>query len=503
MTNGGKLSQDDVIRRLFKPASNLPESPAEQAIVVVRAGGSERAVTHRQVENLIAQAVEKLKQSGVKEGDKVIFCCENSPEFSSTVLACWALNAMAVLIDYRAKRPDVLAVCEKLSAKLLIASEPKLFTNEGLNVLDISSIIEGKDTAPASQFDIETLSLDQPAFTILTSGTTGSPKVSVHTLRSLVDNIIALAEVSGLQSNMTALTPLPISHIFGLSVFLVAQVLGVKTVLTQLEPVGFVKAIHRHKPELVAALPQFYGALLSAPDGYINLDNAKLLLCGGAALTVSLAEKFEEKFAKRLNNGYGSTECKIVAFNEDGPVLSVGKPIGNIKIDIVNEQDEVLLEGESGEVRVTGQILMEGYLDNDKETRKVLHDGHYYTGDIGRFEDGYLFVVGRKGDVVIVAGVVVEAGEVEETLRNHQNVKDVAVTAVKNKRLGQIIKATVVLVDDKNADTLILQRQFKAFCQENLSRYKRPMKWEFLGPHDDLPKTLAGKTDKKTMSGTR
>lgn len=504
----GRLSPDDVIRRLYNPATSLPEPRNEQAVVVASAGGTERAVTHCQNENLIAHGIEQLKKYGVKEGDKVVFCCENSPEFSSTILACWALNAVATLIDYRAKPVDVLAICERLDARLLLTSkrlytkfvsESKLFTIEGLVLLDVSPFADFKETAPKSPFDIDTLDLDRPAFAILTSGTTGPPKTSVHNLRSLVQNIIDLAEASGLQGDMTALTPLPISHIFGLAFFLVSQVLGFKTVLTELEPVGFIKAIHRHKPELIAALPQFYGALLRAPAGYIDLSNARLLLCGGASLTVSLADKFEETFKKQLNNGYGSTECKLVSFNKDGPVLSVGKPVGDIKVDIVNEHDEVLPEGKTGEVRITGPMFMNGYLNNEKETKKVLHDGHYYTGDMGRLEDGYLFVVGRKGDVIIVGGVVVQAGEVEEALRNYPEVKDVAVMAVQNNHLGQIIKATVVLMDDKIADKQQLQRQFKAFCKEHLSRYKRPMKWEFLGPHDDLPKTLAGKTDKKTM----
>lgn len=504
------MDANDVIRRLFTPASYLPEPRNEQAIVSVSSGGVEQAITHKQIENLIWHGIEQLRKCGVKEGDTVVFCCENRPEFSSTILACWALKAMATLIDYRAKPVDVLEICQKLDAKLLLTSkklyakfesEAKLFTNTAL--LDVTQFDEFKSNALKSQFDIGTLDLDRPALALLTSGTTGPPKTSVHNLRSLVQNIVDLVDAAGLQGNMTALTPLPISHIYGLAFFLVSQVLGFKTVLTELEPVGFIKAIHRHKPELIAALPQFYGALLRAPEGYIDLSNARLLLCGGAPLTISLADKFEEAFGKQLNNGYGSTECKLVAFNKDGPVLSVGKPVGDIKVNIVNEKDEVLPEGELGEVRITGSMFMEGYLDNDKETKKVLHDGHYYTGDIGYLKNGYLFVVGRKGDVVIVGGVVVQAGEVEDALRSYEEVKDVAVMAIPNNHLGQIIKATVVLMDDKITDKQQLERQFKAFCKENLSRYKRPMKWEFLGPHDDLPKTLAGKTDKKTMESTR
>lgn len=521
-----RLSQSDVINRLFAPDRFLPQPRNDKAIVIVTEGETERAVTHRQLENLIGFGAEQLSECGVNAGDKVVFYCDNSPELTALVLSCWSLNAMAALIDYRAERAAVLAMCKKLDAKLLVtakrlykdfALETRFFTEAGLEVLDVSAFAEYKDTAPKFPLDIQSIDLDRPAFTILTSGTTGNPKTSVHTLRSLVVNIIDLVEAANQRGRITALTPLPLSHVFGLTVFLIAQVLGAKTVLTQLEPVGFIKAVHRHKPEWIAALPQFYGAMLSAPQGFVNLSNAKLLLCGGAPLTVSLAEKFQKIFGKQLNNGYGSTECKLVAFNRDGgPTLCAGTPVGDIKIEIVNEQNEVMPEGKIGEVRIAGSMLMNGYLDNEKESRKVLRSGCYYTGDIGRFENGHLFVVGRKDDVVVVGGVIVRAGIVEEALRNNPQVKDVAVTAIEDKRLGQVVKASIVLMDDKIGEKLNatkrevrldaqreLQRQFRAFCRENLTRFQIPMKWEFLGPHDDLPKTLAGKTDKKKLSGAK
>ncbi|HEY9734361.1 MAG TPA: class I adenylate-forming enzyme family protein [Drouetiella sp.] len=521
-----RLSQDEVINRLFAPDQFLPQPRNEKAIVLVTEGGVERGVTHLEVETLIAHGADQLRKRGVKADDNVVFYCDNSPELTATVLSCWSLNSMAALIDYRAERPAVLAICKKLNAKLLVtakrlykdfALETKYFAEAGLEVLDVADLADSKDTAPKTQVDIKAIDLDRPAFTILTSGTTGNPKTSVHTLRSLVVNIIDLAEAANQHGSITALTPLPLSHVFGLTVFLIAQVLGAKTVLTQLEPVGFIKAVHRHKPDWIAALPQFYGAMLSAPNGFIKLDNAKLLLCGGAPLTVSLADKFQETFGKQLNNGYGSTECKLVAFNRDGgATLSAGTPVGDIKIEIVNEQGEVLPEGEIGEVRIAGPMLMEKYLDNEDETRKAIRSGWYYTGDIGRFEGGHLFVVGRKDDVVVVGGVVVRSGIVEEALRNNPQVKDVAVTAVGNRRLGQIVKASIVLVDDKVGEKLMstkrevrletereLQRAFKAFCKDRLTRFQRPMKWEFLGPHDDLPKTLAGKTDKKKLSAAK
>jgi acyl-CoA synthetase (AMP-forming)/AMP-acid ligase II len=473
------------------------------------------------MELLARRSYSHLKSLGLAAEENVVFCCENRLEFSATLLACWALRAKATLIDYRTEPREVFAVCKKLDAKILFTSmsvndlvfhngaEPQM-PFKVLRVDELSSLTSDVSKAP---IDFKNLDMEGPSLALFTSGTTGTPKTAVHNLRSLVQNIIDLAEAVDISEGSTALTPLPTSHIFGLTVLLVTQVLGMTTVLTDLNPVTFIKAVHWHKPQLIAALPQFYGALLSAPAGVIDLTDANLLLTGGAPLTVSLADKFEETFGKRLNNGYGSTESKIFALNKDGPVLSVGKALGQVEIEIIDSQGDTLPDGLYGEVRVTSSMLMEGYLGDDEKTKSVLVKGQYYTGDYGLLENGYLFVAGRKDDTVTVAGVVVHAAEVEAVLRNYSQVKEVAVTAVSNKRLGQVVKADVVLIDDKQASGLrstslaerqatkqALVRQFKAYCAEHLSRYKRPMLWDFLGPHDDLPKTLAGKVNKKELS---
>jgi long-chain acyl-CoA synthetase len=427
---------------------------------------------------------------------------------------------MAILIDFRFPTTEILDVVKKMNAKLLVTSKrifadferaSKMFDEEHIEVFEISNLEKLKNSPPKLTIDLSTINLDQPAFTILTSGTTGIPKIAVHNLKTLALNLVDLCEAAGLDGNMTGVMPLPISHIFGLEVFLVTQILGVKVTLVELDPVGFVNAVAKYKPELIAALPQFFGALLSAPAGAIDLSRSALLLCGGAPLTVSLAEAFESKFGKRLNNGYGSTECKIVAINKNGPVLSVGSSLQSVTIDIVNERNEVLPEGACGEVRITSSMLMEGYLGNEEGTKKVLNNGRYHTGDIGRLENGNLFVSGRKGDMVIVAGSVVFSALIEEALRNHKDVREVAVVAVPNKRLGQSIKAVIVLNDAEKSSHLDgndeqsmeahrqLQSQFRNYCKQNLKRYMCPMKFEFLGPHDALPKTLAGKTDKTKL----
>jgi long-chain acyl-CoA synthetase len=282
-------------------------------------------------------------------------------------------------------------------------------------------------------------------------------------------------------------------------------------VFSELTPTSFVQCVARHKPHVVAGVPTLYGALMAAPKEALDLSNAILLLCGGAPLPISLAEEFEGKFGKRINNGYGSTESKIVALNQSGPIESVGRIVPSVRIDIVNDKDEPLGLGETGEIRITGPILMEGYLGQAEATAKVLHHGHYHTGDMGFFKDGNLYIAGRSKEMIIVAGYKVFPVEVEDALRKHEVVKEVAVMGQPHRQLGQIVKAIIVINEGELSNKLEgtgdqpkearqeLISKLKEYCKDNLRRELRPMEWEFQPASKPLPKTASGKVDKKKL----
>jgi long-chain acyl-CoA synthetase len=245
-----------------------------------------------------------------------------------------------------------------------------------------------------------------------------------------------------------------------------------------------------------------------------HFKHGDILLSGGAGLPQSLADDFRTKFGQRLNNGYGSTESKIVALNVDGPELSVGKWIPSAKIDIVDANDCPLPDGEVGEIRISGSCLMQGYLGRPEETKAVLRNGHYYTGDLGYIKDGYLFICGRDKEMINVAGNKVFPAEVEDYLRQHPNVKEVAVFGVPHYKLGQIVKAVIVIKEGdlntryqsgsdqaKDAKREITDL-LKIFCKEGLKRELRPMEWDFRPACEPLPKTNTGKVDKKQLQQT-
>jgi acyl-CoA synthetase (AMP-forming)/AMP-acid ligase II len=337
------------------------------------------------------------------------------------------------------------------------------------------------------------------------------PKGAVHTMKSLLINLIDLAVLAGIDDTMCGVLPLPLSHIFGLEVFNVAIIYGMKVVFSALTPTSFVQCVSKFKPHIIAGVPTLYGALMAAPKEALDLSNGKLLLCGGAPLPVSLAEEFQAKFGKRINNGYGSTESQIVALNQTAPIESVGNIVASAKIDIVNDKDEVLPEPEVGEIRISGPMLMKGYLNMPELTEKVLRDGKYYTGDMGFFKDGNLYISGRTKEMIIVAGYKVFPAEVEDALRKHPLVNEVAVIGQPHRQLGQIVKAHVVLAKGEQSDKLEgsndesketrqkVLGELKGYCKDNLRRELRPMEWELHPSTKPLPKTGTGKIDKKQL----
>jgi long-subunit acyl-CoA synthetase (AMP-forming) len=193
---------------------------------------------------------------------------------------------------------------------------------------------------------------------MLTSGTTGTPKGAVHGFGSLVENLVDLGHLVKMNPETMVLLPLPLSHIFGFETMLTILIVGAQVAFTaSIET--FIQALAGRHFHIVAAVPAMWAALLHLDPKMFHFQENDVLLSGGAGLPQSLADDFRTKFGQRLNNGYGSTESKIVALNVDGPELSVGKWIPSAKIEIVDANDSPLPVGEVGEIRIAGSCLFQ------------------------------------------------------------------------------------------------------------------------------------------------
>ncbi|PWT96394.1 MAG: hypothetical protein C5B53_09820 [Candidatus Melainabacteria bacterium] len=502
----------EALDTLFAPAKSNPDWAGRKAMT----GGDQRTLTFADLEQTINTFAQAMANIGVGKSDKVIICSPNCPEYIATLLATWIVGATAIPVDFRLTLEELVNVVNRVEPKVLIGfsqncqaieqAKDKL-ANRALSIFDFSQFAKKglEDNSKPVKANPETA-----AFVILTSGTTGIPKGAVHDVATLMSNLVELGHLASITPGMNVLLPLPLSHIFGLEVCLVGLLHGASVKLT-FTPEDFIKALMADKFDIVAGVPALYSAILALPEGAIDFSHSKILLSGGAALPSSLAEDFRRRFKTRLNNGYGSTEMKIIALNLEGPDLSVGRTVPSCQIRIMDADHRHQSEGEIGEICIEGNMLMKGYFNQTKETEAVLHQGHYHTGDLGYVQDGYLFISGRDKELINVAGNKVFPSEVEDVLRQHENVKEVAVLGVPHYRLGQLVKA-VIVIKDANMSNMLEQGEqaqrearqqllnsFKEFCKERLKKELRPMEWEFRPVKEALPKTMTGKVDKKKL----
>jgi long-chain acyl-CoA synthetase len=363
----------EAVRNLLYPASSRPQFKDKAAIIQASGQGAEdEIISFAQFEALVDLAHATLLAQGIARQDTVMLTAPNCPQLAAAIVATWRLGAVAVPVDFRLTVPEVINVAKQISAKALVASSGAVadfaktygeVVENGCKLIDLTKFSGQNKTTEKDV--LAALDLDQPALIILTSGTTGMPKGAVHDLGSLVKNLLDLIDLVSMTENKKGLLPLPLSHVFGLEVTYVCIICGACVVFTDpAAPKSFFTCLPKYKPQILVGVPTLYSAMLSMDPKTVGLDNAEILLSGGAPVPPSLSQEFQGRFNKMINNGYGSTESKIIALNLDGPFESVGRSIPTARIDIVNDKDEVLPEGQTGEIRISGPMLMKGYLNN-------------------------------------------------------------------------------------------------------------------------------------------
>ncbi|CAN5198041.1 fatty acid--CoA ligase family protein [soil metagenome] len=524
-TSNLQAQLDRILRPGSAPSGYASDKTSKNlALIQVLPGGKLREIDHKALEQLIGKAESMLKSFSVKAGDKVLMTAPNSPELAACILATWRLGAIAVPVDFRLTEGELANVAKSpaIAAKVVLvlpalikdyaALEANLNTGSKIVLSDLAQLHNFEESVRSENQVSDFASLSDPALLILTSGTTGIPKGALHDLASLLNNLDELGSMADFHKDLKVLLPVPISHVLGLEVMLIALLDGSTAIFSEMTIEGIIAANNKFKPDFMVGVPTIYGAFVAMQKGTIDLSNAKVLLCGGAPLPLSLAEDFQKTFGRRLNNGYGSTESKIIAVNLVGPDQSVGKLVPSVKVKILNSDGAEQAEGQSGEIVICGSSLMLGYIGQEQATKAVIHDGGYYTGDIGYVKDGYLYISGRAKELIIVAGNKVFPAEVEDVLRANDLVKEVAVIGVPHSKLGQIVKAHTVLEPGEWSDALKdegeakkehrqkLIQMMREYCGQHLKRELRPMEWEFYSCDHPLPRTSAGKIDKKQLS---
>jgi long-chain acyl-CoA synthetase len=337
---------------------------------------------------------------------------------------------------------------------------------------------------------------DDAATLLYTSGTTGVPKGVVLTHRNLVRNVASCNQHISLSADNVFLGVLPLFHAFGITTSLLLPfLLGCSTVcVPRFSPQKVLEAIARHRVTIAFAVASMYRAMMRAgrPEG-LDLSSLRLPIAGGEALGADLAARFRQIFGPALLEGFGLTETSpVVAVNVPGRCRpgSVGQLLPWVEAAIVDHHGRPLPPGAQGELWLRGDCITPGYHNRPEETAAVFAPGGWLrTGDLVRLDaDGYLWITGRKKDLIISGGENISPNDIEAVLHQHPAVFEAAVIGIPDETRGEVPKAFIVLREGAAAD----RGDLAAFCRQRLPRYKAPAAFEFRAelPHSPTGKVL-------------
>ncbi|MBI4765260.1 MAG: AMP-binding protein [Deltaproteobacteria bacterium] len=328
---------------------------------------------------------------------------------------------------------------------------------------------------------------------LYTAGTTGEPKGVMLTHRNLYSNVINSSSISDVQPEDVMLHVLPLSHSYGLTVMNSCYMFQQKNILMRwFDTEEAFRLIEKYKVTGFSGSPAMFAMMLNSPLAN-NYDLSSLRRCGSgsAPLPLDILIGFQERFGCPIREGYGLSEAApiVTRHRPDMPQKpgSIGIPIPGVEVRIVDEEDNDLPLGGIGELIVRGPNVSPGYYKMPEETGQIFRNGWLYTGDMARMdEDGYLFIVDRKKDLIIRGGFNIYPWDVEAVFYEHPAVEDVAVIGVPDPIMGEEIKAYVVL----KPGHYITGQELIAYCRVSLGRFKCPRYIEFIG---QIPRNPVGK----------
>jgi long-chain acyl-CoA synthetase len=455
-----------------------------------------------------------LRDAGVLPGDRVVVMMLNCPEVIQAFHALWRIGAIPVPVTPQWVAREVRFVVEHSGATVLLTS-PLLAAKVREATADISTPVQlfvFGDTDIPGICDLRPLveqaetfgemfpaESSDPALFIYTSGTTGQPKGVVLTHGGFRANVESVIQTVGYDSETVTMLVLPLSHVFGVHRMNKEAVTGTPTViLPSFDPKHVLQTIERYRVGRFSAVPTMLTSLLNYPER-ANYDCSSLrwVDSGGAPLHEELRLEFQREFRCRVKEGYGLSEasCTLTSFRDEEPyrAFSVGRAIKGVTISIRDENDQPVLQGQEGEICAKGEILMQGYWQDPIATQLAIRDGWLYTGDLGRTDaDGFVYITGRKKDLIIKGGENIAPRALEDVLYEHPAVAEAAIIGLPDPLYGEDICAVVVLRAGKTATPEELQQHVAKY----VNKFKVPAKVLFL---DALPRSHIGKILKREL----
>jgi long-chain acyl-CoA synthetase len=495
-------------------------SPNKEALIF-----ADKRITFSQLDAATNQIANGLKNLGIGHGDKVALTCPNLPYFPMIYFGILKTGATVVPLSVLLKRHEIAYHLQDSDAKayFCFVGTPEMpMGQEGYSGFEMTDSCENffmitpsfTDASPiedtktmgmlmagqSPKFQSFFTSPDDTAVIIYTSGTTGRPKGAELTHSNLFLNANLSKDLQDLNYNDISMLVLPLFHIFGQVVCMIASIFrGATAVLVpRFDAEMVLGLIQNEKVTHFAGVPTMYWGLLSYPDAD-KFDSSSLRVClsGGAALPVQVLRDFEAKYNVAILEGYGMSEgSPVVTFNHPDRVRkpgSVGTPVWGVEVCIMDENGNELGANEKGEICYRGHNVMKGYYKRPDANAETIQNGWLHSGDIGiRDDDGYYFIVDRTKDMIIRGGYNVYPREVEEVMIQNPAISLVAVIGVPDDEYGEEIKACVVL----KPEMVISEKELIVWTKERIASYKYPRVVEFMS---SLPMGASGKILKREL----
>jgi long-chain acyl-CoA synthetase len=487
-------------------ATIVEPHPADAVALISRGKTTTYGTLREQVAGLRGGLVEL----GLEPGDRVGIVAANNWYFVASYLAVLGAGCVAVPLNPVSPTPEVQRQLAAIGARVVIAGPSAKATVSGLDrsalpALEHVVASQGGDIAGALLLDDLLAAAPVPvvdrapedlAVLSFTSGTAGSPKAAMLTHGNLLANLEQCQAHSGRSQGAddVVLGVLPLFHIFGLNVVLgLSFVAGASVLLIErFDPQSALEAIANHGVTIVSGAPSMWAAWATLPGTRPGaLATVRLATSGAAKLDPQVQRTIADRFGVSIMEGYGLTEASPVVTSGTGlaaPEGSIGVPLPGVRVRLVDVDGQDALVGDPGELWVQGPNVFAGYWNDAEATRRAVDaDGWLHTGDVAVVDDdGFLYLVDRVKDLIIVSGFNVYPAEVEDVIASHPAVEAVAVIGVAHPHSGEAVKAYVVVRDGISVD----EEDIIAHCEANLARYKCPQKVMFV---DELPQTTTGK----------
>lgn len=485
----------------------------------------ESTLTYRELGRMVDSMAGALAGLGVGRGDRVSIMLPNCPQLVVSYYGILKAGAVVVQTNPMYMERELEYQLNNSGSETIIIHDvfyPRLQNIKvqttiknviivpsgaeaalpGSGLLGFDSLLAG--AAPLAE-PVPVDPLNDVALLQYTGGTTGLSKGAMLTHANLVANTLQTREVIAGSYEMgreKILVALPLFHVYGMTagMNLALSIAGTQILMSRFEIDAVLQVINDYQPTFFPGAPTMYVAVTRHPDlKDYDLSSIKVCISGSAPLPTEVAERFEIFTGATLVEGYGLTEASpVVAVNPVAGIRkpgSIGQPVPDTDCCIVNLDtgEKELPPGEVGELIVRGPQVMKGYWNKPEETAYALRDGWLYTGDVARIDqDGYIFIVGRKKDMIISGGFNVYPRDVEEVLYEHPKITEAVVLGVNDMYRIESVKAFIVLKEGETAT----EEEIIRFCRERLAAFKVPRVIEF---RESLPKTIVGKILRRVL----